>query len=157
LQNTADFALYDVTDCRRPVLKAAVVLQAPDGSAIRGHAGAMAPDGRTYYQATFPVSLAIVDIADPTSPKVMVNWLPPDGVGSPHDLSVSRDNNRVSIMQPASAPPGKNGVVTLDVSDFNARRPNPQVRVISTVYWPEAGGAMTSEEITIGGKPYLLV
>ena len=44
----------------------------------------------------------------------------------------------------------------IDVSDFNARRPNPQVRVIGTHFWPDGGIAMTSEEITIRGKPYLL-
>ncbi len=151
------FAVYDVTNCKSPVLKASVVLPIPAGTTIRGHAGAISPDGRTYYGSTFPVSLYIIDIADPTNPQLMTNWVPPDGVGTPHDLSVSKDNNRLYVMQPASGPAGKNGVVILDVSDFNNRRANPQVRVVSTIYWPEGGTAMTSEPITIGGKPFLLV
>jgi hypothetical protein len=155
LQNAANFAVYDVTDCKRPVLKANVVLPDPN---IRGHAGAISPDGRTYYAGTYPVSLAIINLDDPANPRLMLNWVPPNGIGAPHDLSVSRDNNRVYVMQPGSGPAGANanGLVILDVSDFNARRANPQVRVIGTHYWPEGGIAMTAEEITIRGKPYLL-
>jgi hypothetical protein len=116
-----------------------------------------APDGRTYYGSTYPISLYIIDIADPTQPRLMLNWVPPaDGIGAPHDVSVSRDSNRVYVSQPASGPSGKNGITVLDVSDFNARRPNPQVRVIGTHFWPEGGIAMTSEEVTIGGKPFLV-
>jgi hypothetical protein len=151
------FAVYDVTNCKQPVLKAAVDLPIPPGTTIKGHAGAMAPDGMTYYGSTYPVSLYIVDISDPTTPKLMLNWVPPNGIGTPHDLSVSEDGNRVYLMQPGSGPAGKNGLVILDVSDFNARLANPQVRVISTLFWPDGGIAMTSEKIAIQGKSYLLV
>ncbi len=151
------FAVYDVSDCKHPALKASVTLPIPAGTTIRGHAGAIAPDGRTYYGSTFPVSLYIIDIADATNPQLMLNWVPPDGVGTPHDLSVSKDNNRVYLMQPGSGPAKQNGLVVLDVSDFNLRKANPQVRVIGTLYWPDGGTAMTSEQISIGGKPYLLV
>jgi len=150
------FAVYDVTNCRQPVLKASVNLPIPPGTTIKGHAGAISPDGRTYYGSTFPVSMYIIDIADPTNPQLMLNWVPPDGVGQPHDLSISKDNNRAYVLQPASGAVKQDGVVILDVSDFNLRKPNPQVRVVSTVYW--AGGTgMTSEQITVKGKQYLLV
>jgi hypothetical protein len=151
------FAVYDVSNCTSPVLKASVDLPIPPGTTIKGHAGAMAPDGRTYYGSTYPTSLYIIDIADPTNPKLMLNWVPPGGVGAPHDLSISMDGNRAYVMNPASGKSGQNGLVILDVSDFNARKPNPQPRVVGTVFWPDGGIAMTSEQIAIGGVPYLLV
>ena len=151
------FAVYDVTNCKTPVLKASVTLPIPPGTTIKGHAGSMAPDGRTYYGSTYPTSLYIIDIADPTNPQLMLNWVPPDGIGTPHDLSVSKDSNRVYLMQPGTGPAGKNGLVVLDVSDFNARKANPQVRVVGTFFWTDGGIAMTSEQISIGGKPMLLV
>jgi len=151
------FALYDVTSCTQPVLDAAVDLPIPPDTEIKGHAGAMAPDGMTYYGSTYLVSLYIIDISDPTNPQLMLNWVPPGGIGIPHDLSVSEDGNRVYVMQPGSSVTGKNGLVILDVSDFNQRKPNPQVRVVSTLFWPDGGIAMTSEQIAIHGTPYLLV
>ena len=151
------FAVYDVTNCKNPVLKASVNLPIPAGTTIKGHAGAMAPDGRTYYGSTYPTSLYIIDIADPTNPQLMLNWVPPGGIGAPHDLSISKDSNRAYIMQPGTGASGKNALTILDVSDFNARKPNPQVRVVSTLSWADGGIAMTSEQIAIGGVPYLLV
>jgi hypothetical protein len=151
------FAVYDVTDCKSPVLKASVNLPIPPGTTIKGHAGAMAPDGRTYYGSTYPTSIYIVDIVDPTSPQLMLNWVPPDGIGASHDLSISKDGNRAYVMQPGTGPSGKNGIAILDVSDFNARKANPQVRVVGTHFWTDGGIAMTSEQIAIGGKAFLLV
>lgn len=149
------FAVYDISDCRNPVLQAAIDLPVPKNT-IRGHAGAIAPDGRTYYGSYYPVSLYVIDIADPTDPKLMLNWIPPGGVGAPHDLSISDDGTRAYIMNPGTGASGKNGVVILDVSDFQYRRPNPEPRVISTLFWPDGGIAMTSQPIKIDGHPYLL-
>lgn len=151
------FSVYDVTNCAQPVLQASVDLPIPPDTEIKGHAGAMAPDGRTYYGSTYNVSLYIIDISDPTHPQLMLNWVPADGIGIPHDLSVSEDGNRLYLMQPGTSKTGKNGVVIVDVSDFNQRLANPQPRVVSTLFWPDGGIAMTSEQIAIQGKPYLLV
>ncbi len=149
------FAVYDISDCRHPVLKAAIDLPVPPGT-IKGHAGAISPDGRTYYGAYYPVSLYVIDIADPSNPKLMLNWVPPGGIGAPHDLSISEDNTRAYIMNPGTGASGKNGLVVLDVSDFHFRRPNPQPRVVSTLFWPDGGIAMTSQPIRIHGKHYIL-
>jgi hypothetical protein len=153
------FAVYDVSNCKAPVLKASVTLPIPAGTIIKGHAGAIAPDGRTYYGSTTasPGSLYIIDIADPTKPQLMLNFSPADGVGVGHDLSVSKDGNRVYMMQLGQGVAGKNGVTILDVSDFNARKANPQLRIVGGHYWTDAGVGMTSEQIAINGKPYLLV
>src|SRR5882757_1053076 len=136
-------------------LIAAIDLPVPPNT-IKGHAGAIAPDGRTYYGSYYPVSLYIIDIADPTNPKLMLNWVPPGGVGAPHDLSISEDGTRAYIMNPGTGASGQNGLVIVDVSDFQYRRPNPQPRVVSTLFWPDGGIAMTSQPIKIDGHPYLL-
>jgi hypothetical protein len=151
------FSVFDVSDCKHPVLDAAVDLPVPPDTEIKGHAGAMAPDGMTYYGSTYNVSLYVIDIVDPTHPQLLLNWVPPGGIGIPHDLSVSEDGNRLYVMQPGGSISGKNGLVVLDVSDFQQRKANPQIRVVSTLFWPDGGIAMTSEQITIHGTPYLLV
>jgi hypothetical protein len=153
------FAVYDVTNCANPVLKASVELPIPEKTIIQGHAGAMAPDGRTYYGSTTatPGSLYIIDIADPTQPTLMKVFMPVDGIGVGHDLSVSKDGNRVYLMQLGQGIAQQNGLTILDVSDFNARKANPQIRVVGKLYWTDAGVGMTSEQIAINGKPYLLV
>jgi len=152
------FAVYDVTDCANPVLKAAVDLPIGAGQIIEGHAGAMAPDGRTYYGSTYtvPGSLYIIDISDPTQPNLMKVFMPNDGIGIGHDLSVSEDGNRVYMLQPSTGISGNDGLSVLDVSDFNARKANPQVRIVGTSFWTDAGIGMTSEQIAINGKPYIL-
>jgi hypothetical protein len=160
------FAVYDVSNCTAPVLDASIDLPIPAGTEIKGHAGAMAPDGMTYYGSTYLRSIYIIDISNPFNPTLLLNWVPPNGIGAPHDLSVSEDGNRLYVMQPqtssygvtipASAQ-GKNGLVILDVSDFQSRKANPQVRVVSTLFWKDGGVAMTSEQIAIHGTPYLLV
>jgi hypothetical protein len=62
------FAVYGISDCRHPVLKANIQLP---GS--QGHMGAFAPDGRTYYltQSYRGVGgyLYIVDLSDPSHPQ----------------------------------------------------------------------------------------
>ncbi|HJU24099.1 MAG TPA: hypothetical protein VJ891_16465 [Casimicrobiaceae bacterium] len=149
------FAVYDVSDCRHPVLQSAIDLPLTQGP-IKGHAGAISPDGRTYYGSYFPVSLYIVDMADPTNPKLMLNWVPPGGIGAPHDLSISDDNTRAYIMNPATGASHQNGLVVVDVSDFHFRRANAQPRVIRTLFWSDGGIAMTSQPIRIRGKHYIL-
>src|SRR3984893_365296 len=74
-----------------------------------------------------------------------------------HDPSVSKDNSRVYNTQRLDGRAGKNGLSILDVSDFNARKANPQVRVVSTLFWPDGGNAMTTQQIAIGGKAYILM
>jgi hypothetical protein len=153
------FAVYDVSTCTSPVLLASVNLPIPPHTIIMGHAGAMAPDGRTYYGSTTatPGSLYVIDIANPAQPNLMTVFMPNNGIGVGHDLSVSKDGNRVYMMQLGQGVAGDNGLTILDVSDFNARKANPQIRVVGSTYWTDAGVGMTSEQIAINGKPYLLV
>ena len=153
------FAVYDVSNCTSPVLMASVELPVGAKQIIQGHAGAMAPDGRTYYGSTttIPGSLYVIDISNPAQPNLMTIFMPNNGIGVGHDLSVSEDGNRVYLMQLGQGVAGQNGLTILDVSDFNARKSNPQMRVVGSEYWTDAGVGMTSEQIAINGKPYLLV
>ena len=44
----------------------------------------------------------------------------------------------------------------MDVSDYQFRRPNPQVRTISTLFGEDGGAAQQTLPVTIGGRPYLI-
>jgi hypothetical protein len=49
-----------------------------------------------------------------------------------------------------------NGLVIADVSDIQSRKANPQMKVISTLVWPDGGGAQHTIPVKIQGKPYLI-
>jgi hypothetical protein len=164
------FAIYDLSaDCRNPVLKASIQL-AGSGSnpfrAVEGHAGNFSPDGMTYYATQSFRGLRgimpIIDVSDPSNPKHLLNWQFP-GDGRAHDLSFSKDGTRAYSPQPGQfgtpvtgSSFGPNGLVILDVSDIQFRRPNPQIRVISTLFWEDGGQAQNTLPVTIKGRPYLI-
>jgi len=144
------FAIYDITDCADPVLKASVNL--PDSV---GHGGTFAPDGMTYY-GTGGGGFTAIDIADPSNPRQILRWIPPGGIGAPHDLSISEDGNRAYVAQPGNPGRAANGLVILDVSDVQSRRPNPQIRVISTLFWEDGSIGQGALPVTIRGRPYVI-
>jgi hypothetical protein len=85
--NGPDFAVYDISDCRHPVLKADIKLP---GS--QGHIGRFAPDGRTYWITQSFMGLGGflygVDLTDPSHPKELPPWQYA-GDGRPHGLNVN--------------------------------------------------------------------
>jgi hypothetical protein len=154
------FAIYDVsTDCRHPVLKASIELA---GSV--GHAGNFTPDGLTYYVSQMFRGLGghmqVVDVSDPSNPKHILNWQFP-GDGRPHDPAFNEDGTRLYSPQPGQfgntgSSIGPNGLVILDVSDVQFRRPDPQIRVISRLFWEDGGQAQQTLPVTIKGRPHLI-
>jgi hypothetical protein len=158
-------AIYDIAqDCAHPVLKSAVNLP---GSF--GHTGQWAPDGNTYYITPIRASPSIVavDTKDLNDVKVLPNgiWTLPSSVPiSPrfHDLEFSKDGNTAYIAAfgasvTPDAPASRNGLLILDVSDFQQRRANPQYRAVGTVTWDDGSqGAQNALPVTIKGKPYIL-
>ena len=150
------FATYDLTDCKHPVLKGDVVL--PDAT---GHAGNIAPDGRTYYGGTSVNGTTLpfyaVDLIDPSKPTQILGWTPPDAVGRPHDLSISDDGTRAYLAKrgfgPNSTP---NGLVILNVADIHNRRANPQITVVSSLFWNTGANAQQTLPVTFRGKPHLI-
>jgi hypothetical protein len=148
------FAVYDVSNCRQPVLKSSVELGVP----LKGHAGHFAPDGRTYYGTQVGVSTYAIDIENPAQPKLLGNWLGQNGNGLPHDLSLNAAGDRLYTAQPgglrANGP--SNGLVISDVSDFSSRKPNPDAKVLSTLFWKDGAVAQMTQRIQIGGHPYVV-
>jgi hypothetical protein len=113
-----------------------------------------------------------VDTADPTRPTLIATFHAPFGPGPPyanvHGLSISDDGNRAyfvtavfsgnvdlaSLSNPNVIP--NNGLIIADVSDIQARKPNPQVRVISKLLWKDGAAAQHTINVKIGGKPYVI-
>jgi hypothetical protein len=162
-----DFAVYDTSDCRQPVLRADI--QLPDS---HGHEGAFAPDGRTYYlsQGLRGVGgfMYIVDLSDPSHPRELPTWQFL-GDGRPHGLNVNpqgfepgvAEGTRLYAGQPhefggTGTSAGPDGLVIEDVSDFQFRRPNPQIRIISTLFWSDQGIAEPMVPVKIKGHPYII-
>jgi hypothetical protein len=90
------FAVYDISDCRHPVLKSSVDLGVP----VKGHAGHFAPDGRTYYGTQIRIGTYPINIDNPSEPKLLGVWPGQNGVGVPHDLSLNAAGDRLYTAQP---------------------------------------------------------
>jgi hypothetical protein len=174
--------IYDLSnDCRNPQLLASLpVGTGTDGSGIVhpiiGHEGAWAPDGLTYYggdlRFTPPGATArtgqyyAVDTADPTHPKLITTWLTGIPNSNVHGMSISNDGNRgyfVSIGglsggTPAAilAAPPSNGLLIYDLSEIQARKPNAQPKLISTLLWKDGSVAQHTIPARIDGKPYVI-
>lgn len=140
--------IYDVSqDCRAPVLKAS----APIG--VLGHESGFAPDGNTLYVAALhlPV-ITVVDVSDPTVPKVL-------GVYDyySHGIDVSDDGNRVYVAAYSGRlSENPRGPFILDSSEIQARKPNPQLPMISKLTWAQVSTPQINRPITIKGHPYLV-
>ena len=164
------FAVYDLSaDCRHPVLKASITLE---GSSA--HHGNFAPDGMTYYVGQqfrgIGGTMAIVDLSDPSNPKQLPTWQFL-GDGRPHGVWLNPkgfargvpEGTRLYAGQPgqfgqtpAQSSFGPDGLVILDVSDYQFRRPNPEIRIISTLFWEDQGQAEDMYPVTIKGHPYII-
>ncbi|HLX46833.1 MAG TPA: hypothetical protein VKS82_00715 [Streptosporangiaceae bacterium] len=161
------FAVYDIKDCRHPVLKANIQLP---GS--QGHMGAFSPDGRTYYltQSYRGVGgfLYIVDLSNPSHPVELPPWQY-QGNGRPHGLELNpagfepgvAEGTRLYAGQQGVADgtgtlAGPDGLVIEDVSDYQNRVPHPKIRIISTLFWKDQGIAESMIPVKIKGHPYLI-
>ncbi len=165
------FVIYDISaDCKNPVQKSFINIPG-----MFGHTGQWAPDGKTYYITPLRTDQTIlaVDTTDTAHPALIPcaagsfgcgsNGFftapnPPFGTARWHDLEFSKDGNTAYISMLATGDPAVgNGLVILDVSDFQQRKPNPAYRVISQLTWDDGSvGAQNALPITIAGKPYVL-
>ena len=158
--NGPGFAVYDLSgDCRHPVLKSNIMLP---GS--RAHMGGWAPDGKTYYvgQANRGSNgtLPIVDVADASNPRLLLTWKFP-GDGRPHDVNLNAAGTRLYAGQPGvfgntDSSIGPDGLVVLDVSDIQLRRPNPQIKVVGKVFWEDQGQVEQMFPFTRNGRQYVV-
>lgn len=152
--------VYDISqDCRHPVLKSS----APVG--FIGHESGMAPDGNTFYSASPGTpTITAVDISNPSVPLPLA-VLPYYS----HGMSISNDGNRAYLAAvglsggvrafggPALPDPNQDrALIILDVSEIQARVPNPQVREIARLAWTPMSIPQNAIPFTRHGTPYLL-
>jgi hypothetical protein len=139
--NAGLVSIYDVhEDCRHPVL------QSTRPVARLGHESGFSPDGRTFWATgTALQSITAVDVTDPKQPHAI--W---QGNVTSHGMSLSRDGNRAYI-----ADPGGNMAI-LDVSEIQARKPDPQAREVSRLTWKSASIPQNAIPFSDHGNPYVL-
>jgi hypothetical protein len=137
--------VYDLTkDCRHPVLQASV----PFG--ILGHEGNFSPDGNTYWvTSTSAGTIVALDVKNPATPTPV--WTSFDY--RIHGINISDDGNRFYGAALGSGGPA-DGLTTLDVSQVQARVPNPTVKKISHLSWADISIPQTGIPVTIGGHAY---
>ena len=165
-----NFAVYDISDCRHPVLKGTTNAS----STSFHHMGAFAPDGKTYYATQnfrgVGGYLYIFDVSDPANPQALPPWQYL-GDGRPHSLFLNWNGFLPGVpegtllfagqpgefgMAPTNSSFGPDGLVIEDVSDYQFRRPNPQIRIISKLFWADQGQAEAMIPVRINGHPYLI-
>ena len=134
--------IYDITqDCRHPALKSSTPL------GILGHESGFSPDGNTFWvTSTGGHTLTALDISNPTLPVILwtgTTW-------TPHGVRVSHDGNRLYVADT------QDGLHVLDVSQIQSRTPNPAVRELSHITWPDMSIPQVPIPVTIQGHPYLV-
>jgi hypothetical protein len=107
-----------------------------------------------------------IDTTDATNPKFVASWQTGVPGANIHGLSVSTDGTRgymvslgfggnaAQLVDPTVA--ATNGLLIFDLSEIQARKANPQVKLISQLLWKDGSGAQHTIPITIGKKPYIL-
>jgi len=160
----SNFAVYDISDCRHPVLKGQVNASSPSFH----HMGAFAPDGKTYYASQNNQGIGgfvyIFDLSDPSNPVSLPPWQYL-GDGRPHSLTLNTSSFLPGVPEGTLAFVGQNvqfpyatggdGLVVEDVSDYQNRLSNPQIRIISKLFSP-LGGAESMIQVKIKGHPYIV-
>jgi hypothetical protein len=135
--------LYDIkNDCLNPKLKSSTPL------GLLGHESGMTADGNTFYVAS-PATTTIValDISNLSQPKIV--W---SGFESSHGLSLDPTGNRAYL----AALSGPGGLVVLDTSEIQARKPNPTVKRISALTWDTLSLPQNAMPVTFDGKPHII-
>ena len=132
--------VYDLNDdCRKPALQSSL----PVG--LLGHESGFAPDGNTFYATSLSTgNVTAVDLTDPKVPRMLAVGQYPS-----HGLTISNDGNRGYVA-------GTGGLIILDTSDIQGRRPSPRFRVISSLDWPSRTIPQVAIPVTIRGRAYLV-
>ncbi|HEX8068104.1 MAG TPA: hypothetical protein VF520_16420 [Thermoleophilaceae bacterium] len=134
--------VYDISaDCRQPVPMAAAFPATPFG-----HESGMAPDGLTFYPSSPASSMSAVDISDPRVPRRL--WTSEEF--STHGLTVSADGRRAYL---AST---QHGLIILDTSEIQDRKPEPQAHEVSRLTWSNMTIPQNAIPVTIKGRPYVV-
>ena len=161
------FAVYDISVCSRPVLKASVLLPSP----VKGHAGNFAPDGLTYYGSQLGVSVYPIDLRNPSDPKLMQVWPGDEAqgrMGVAHDVALNDRGTLLYSAQPSfglATPPPQlqlaagargNGLVISDVSDLQSQKGEARPKVLSSLLWRDGSIAQSPQPFSSKGRSYIL-
>jgi hypothetical protein len=173
--------VYDVhDDCRNPQLLASVATGTtangdasalPAGEILKGHEGNVSPDGLTWYSGDrgTPKKYTATDITDARHPQLITTWTLPQIYPATwrvttHGLAFSEDGNRayashaavpsVATVTGTLAP--VDGLLILDISQVQARVPNPQITQVSQLFWPDGAQSQMYIPITIKNRKYLV-
>ena len=140
--------VYDISkDCAHPALKSSSQI-GPMGS---GHEGEVSPDGKTYYVGTTASSipnlgLLAIDISDPANPKLLLSWMMPFPAHI-HGLGISADG-KLGYLECGGC---GNSLMIVDLSQIQERKPDPQIRIISNLPFPDTSTAQMAEEFKLSG------
>jgi hypothetical protein len=134
-------SIYDASkDCRHPVEQSTLLL------ARLGHESGFSEDGKTFYATgTAYQAITAIDVTDPKNPHDV--W---QGNVVSHGMSLSNDGNRAYIADVSG------NMLILDVSEIQARKPDPQAREISRLTWDNASIPQNAIPFTRDGHPYIL-
>ena len=160
LTMTGAFDVYDLKeDCAHPRLLGSTLN-------VLGHEGNWAPDGRTYYASGGASFLTAIDVSNPRAPRPITTVLP---ISLIHGLGVSDDGNRLFLahVNPdflpeiflESWPDGftdRNGLGIYDVSEVQARKADPSVRMVGEVNWRDGSTGQHAIPIRSGGRPHVV-
>jgi hypothetical protein len=139
--------VMDVYSVKENCLQPQLLSSTPLG--VLGHESAFSPDGRTFYSNSNMAQMTVIGLEDPTSPQLLWNgfdW-------APHGASVSTDGNTMFV---AGGWDGGRGLVVLDVSDINRRVPDPQIRELSHITWPELAIPQNATPFRSHGHDYVI-
>lgn len=173
--------VYDISgDCRYPQLLASVATGTsangdasalPAGEILKGHEGNVSPDGLTWYSGDrgTPKKYTATDISDTRHPQLITTWTlpqiyPATWSVTTHGLALSEDGNRAYVSHAAvpnvttvsSTLAPVDGVLILDVSQVQARMPNPQITEVGHLFWRDGAQSQMYIPIRIKGKKYLI-
>lgn len=173
--------VYDLSgDCRYPQLLSSVATGTaangdasalPAGEILKGHEGNVSPDGLTWYSGDrgTPKKYTATDISDTRHPKLITTWTlpqiyPATWSVTTHGLALSEDGNRAyvshaavpSVSSVSSTLAPVDGVLILDVSQVQARLPNPQITEVGHLFWRDGAQSQMYIPIKIKDRRYLV-
>ena len=164
--NGPGFAVYDLSDCRHPVLLANIQLPGsratwrlrpgrPDVLHRPGRGHRQLPVHRGPHRPVQSVKLPPWQFWGWQAPRARLN---PKGFarGVPEGTRVYAGQTGQFGQTPAQSSFGPDGLVIMDVSDYQFRRPNPEIRIISKLFWDGQGQAEDMYPVKIKGHPYII-
>lgn len=153
----AFFDVYDVrTECRRPRLLNSVSstsLTLPANTL--GHEGGWSPDGLTYWSASAQSGrITAIDVEDTSHPRIVYT----NDVGFDyHGFSLSPDGRTMYMAMINSFPPGRqSGLVVLDVSEVQDRKPGAQIKILGSATWADGSVGQHAEFFVKDGRRYVV-